>query len=80
MPFYKDYKDHLNFDGFKTHVVGTKIRLVLFPRKCHFTGKWLWMEKAYQQVAMWTGPGDPVFEERWYDKKEFLIARIKGEI
>jgi hypothetical protein len=37
-------------------------------------------EYAYVQTAMWTGPGDDLFEHRWYDKNEFLIARIKGDV
>jgi hypothetical protein len=35
---------------------------------------------AYEQTAMWTGPGDPVFEYRYYDKNEFLIEKIKGNV
>lgn len=74
------YKDHLNFDGFKIHCIGTKLEFIIWPRKCHLSGKNLWFKTAYKQTAMWTGPGDPVFEYRWYNKEEFLIARIKGEI
>ena len=43
-------------------------------------GKLLFLQYAYKQTAMWTGPGDPVFEHRYYDKNEFLIAQIKGEV
>lgn len=38
----------------------------------------LWLRKAYVQTAMWTGPGDSVFEHRWYDKDEFLLYELKG--
>jgi hypothetical protein len=40
--------------------------------------KRLWLQFAYRKVAMWTGPGEPVFEYRWYDKDEYLIAKLKG--
>jgi hypothetical protein len=29
---------------------------------------------------MWTGPGSPVFDPRWVDKKEYIFAKIKGVI
>lgn len=69
-----------NYDGFNTHCIGTELKFVIFPKRCFITGKLLILEKAYKQTAMWTGPGDPVFEDRWYDKNEFLVARIKGDI
>lgn len=77
MLFKGDYKDYLNYDGFKTHVIGTQLKFTLFPRKCYLTQQWLWLEKTYKQTAMWTGPGDPVFEYRWYKKEEFIKARLK---
>jgi hypothetical protein len=29
---------------------------------------------------MWTGPGEPVFDIRWVDRNEYLLAKIKGVI
>ena len=78
MLFKGDYKDYLNHDGFKLHCIGTELKLVLWPRKCYITNNILWFKNAYKQTAMWTGPGDPIFEYRWYDKNEFLLAKIKG--
>lgn len=66
------------YDPFKNRCVGTEFKFALLPQKCYITGKRLWLKNAYKQTAMWTGPGDPAFEHRWYDKDEFLIARIKG--
>ena len=68
------------YDGFRTHCIGTQLKFVVLPKKCHITGKTLWFTNAYKQTAMYTGPGDPAFVDRWYDKNEFLIARIKGDI
>ena len=68
------------YDPFKNRCIGTEYKFVWYPRQCHITGKKLWLKKAYMQTAMWTGPGDPAFEYRWYDKDEFLIARLKGTV
>ena len=68
------------YDPFSNRCIGTEYKFTWLPKKCHFTGKTLWFRKAYRQTAMWTGPGDPAFEYRWYDKKEFLIARLKGTV
>lgn len=67
-------------DGFKRKCIGTELKFALTPKKCYITGKTLWLKNAYKQTAMYTGPGDPLFEYRWYDKTEFLLARIKGII
>lgn len=73
MFYYDDDRWH-----FKRNCIGTTLKFTLWPQKCHITGKTLWLETAYRQVAMWTGPGEPVFEYRYYDKNEFLIAKLKG--
>ena len=65
---------------FKRHCIGSELEFVVIPRICCITGRRLMFENAYKQTAMWTGPGDNMFEYRWYDKDEFLIARIKGEV
>ena len=74
------YKDHLNFDGFKTHCIGTEYKYSIWPRRCHISGKWILFEHAFKQTAMWTGPGDPIFEHRWYNKDIFLVNRLKDEV
>lgn len=66
--------------SFKRNCIGTELIFLLWPERCYMTGKWLWLKKAYKQTAMYTGPGDPVFEHRYYDKDEFLIAKMKNFI
>jgi hypothetical protein len=66
--------------GFKTRCIGTELKFIFFPKRCYISNKTLWLVNAYRQTAMYTGPGDPVFEHRWYDKTEFLIAKIKGTV
>ena len=76
MPFYQSF---LSVDEFQTHCIGTTLEFTLFPKKCHISKKAIWLKFAYKQTAMWTGPGDPVFEHRWYDKTEFLVWNLKGK-
>ena len=65
---------------FKHACIDTSIVFVMWPRRCYFTNKILFLKYVYKQTAMWTGPGDPVFEYRWYDKEEFLVNKLKGVV
>jgi len=67
--------DYAN-DIFKLRCIGTEYKFVWFPKRCYLSGKKVWLKKAYCQIAMYTGPGDHVFEYRWYSKSEFLMAKI----
>ena len=67
-------------DGFKRRCIGTEFRFAWWPRRCHLSGKILWLTWVYCQTSMLTGPGDPIFDHRWYDSEEFLIAKIKGTV
>lgn len=66
------------YDPFKNRCLGTQYKFTWLPKQRHLTGKRLWFTYAYRQTALWTGNGDTIFEYRWYDKNEFLIARIKN--
>lgn len=68
------------YDNFKTYCIEERLKFILWPKRCHLTHKTLWLEYAYEQVAMYTGPGDPVYDYRYYDQNEFLIAKIRGEV
>ena len=48
-----------------------------WPRRCYRTGRWLWMETVMRGRAIWTGPGEPAIEDRWYDSNEALIMMIR---
>jgi hypothetical protein len=47
------------------------------PRRCNITGRRLWLTRTMMGVAMWTGPGDPVFEFKWHDYKEHTAWLLK---
>lgn len=49
-----------------------------WPRRCYKTNRLIWLETAMRGRAVWTGPGDPVTEDRWYNSDEALIMMIKG--
>jgi hypothetical protein len=69
-----------NNDSFKRRCIGWKLKWVLLPRKCYYTKKILWFKTAYKGTAMITGPGEPIFEDRWCEKNEFLLLKICGTI
>lgn len=62
---------------FYRHCIGKQLKISLWPRRCHLSGKSIWLKKSYRLTAMWTGPGDPIFEHRWHDVKEHLFWELK---
>ena len=72
--------DSLIDDAFIRRCVGWQLEFVLWPRRCHYTGKWLWLKRAYLGTSILTGPGDHIFEYRWCERKEYLFLKIKGTI
>jgi hypothetical protein len=67
-------------ETFKRNCIGWQLKYSLWPRRCHYTERWLWFTLAYKGTAMITGPGDPVFEDRWCAKDAYLFLKIKGTI
>lgn len=64
----------------KEHCIGWQLKFSVLPRKCYYSRKKIWFCWAYKGTAMWTGPGDPVFENKWVGKNEYLIQKLKGNI
>lgn len=70
-----------SFDyDFIRHCLGWRLEFSLLPRRCHYTKKSVWLKRAYRGTAMWNGPGTPVFEDRWIDKKSYIFLKLKGTI
>lgn len=67
-------------EAFKRRCIGWELKYSLWPRRCHYTGKYLWFTLAYMGTSMLTGPGEPIFDYRWCDRKEYLFLKIKGTI
>jgi hypothetical protein len=55
-----------------------KLTLCFRPRTCFLSGKRLWGKQAYRGVRIITGPGEPVIEDYWIEKSEFIIWKLKG--
>ena len=55
-------------------------RFAWWPKRCDCSGRWLWLQRVMMGVAMYTGPGDPVFEFRWHDAKEHVVFLLKGNL
>ena len=53
------------------------LKFCIWPRRCYSSGRWMFFEQAYKTTRMWTGPGEPVYEHRWYSPHEYLIWRIR---
>ena len=72
--------DQLFDNQFKRWCLGWQLKLCLWPNRCFYSNKLIWLERAYEGTAMIPGPGEPVFINRWVSRNEFLIATIKGLI
>jgi hypothetical protein len=69
-----------NDAAFKRRCIGWELKISLIPRRCYYTGKYLWLKKAWRGTSMLTGPGEPIFEYRWCEHDQFWFLRIKGTI
>ena len=69
-----------SYDYFKDRVIGRRLKFTLMPRRCYITKRIIWLSNAYCITAMYTGPGSPAYETRWYGKNEYIVARLKDLI
>ena len=54
-----------------------ELQFLLRPRRCEFSNRWLWLCNAYKGTAVWSGPGEPVYEYRYHSTAEHLIWKLK---
>jgi len=55
-----------------------QLRRVTWPQRCEISRRRLWPGTwAYRGRAMYTGPGEPVFETRWHDCAEHIVWQLK---
>ena len=76
MPFEIHMPDNYNDQRFLSRA-WVHLKWVLWPKRCHVSGKWLWFTHAYRADYAITGPGDPAVWTRWYSTTEFLILKLK---
>lgn len=51
---------------------GWQLKMCWIPKKCFISDKPLWGKKAYHAQRILTGPGEPVIENYWLEKTEFI--------
>jgi hypothetical protein len=56
----------------------TQLTWSLVPRRCHVSGRWMWLTHAYCADYIISGPGDPAVWTRWYSREEMLVLKLKG--
>jgi hypothetical protein len=49
-----------------------KLVLCMRPRTCFLTGKQLWGSRCYKGTRVITGPGEPVIEDYYIEKFQFI--------
>ena len=47
-----------------------------WPRRCYRSQRWIWGQ-AVRAEAIWTGPGEPIIEQRWLHRDEGLMLVMK---
>lgn len=55
-----------------------QLKLCWRPQECFLTGKRVWGKRAYHGTRVITGPGDPVVENYYVGKDEFILWKLKG--
>ena len=51
---------------------GWKLVLCILPKTCFLSGKKLWGKRCYKGTRVITGPGEPVIEDYYVEKFEFM--------
>ena len=51
---------------------GWKLVLCILPKTCAVSGQKLWGKRCYKGTRVITGPGDPVIEDYYIEKFEFM--------
>lgn len=57
-----------------------ELKFCAIPRRCHETGKLIWLKQAYKATRVYTGPGEPEVERRWVTTDVMMVKILKGEI
>ena len=66
-----------SYDYFYDKLIGTELKFAWLPQKCDISGKRIWLKYGYRVTAMWTGPGEPIFEHKWHDKNAHIMWLLK---
>lgn len=61
-------------------LIGTDYKFLIFPKRCRITKKLLCLTHAYVEIHCYTGPGDSIFEYKYFEKQNYLIHKLKGTL
>ena len=73
MPLDDNFGDQI----FNARCLGWELVFAWLPHRCHLSKRWIWFKYAYVGTAIYTGPGDDIFEYRWHEKLEHLVWALK---
>jgi hypothetical protein len=54
-----------------------QLKFVWWPQSCSLSAERLWLCWAYKGTAVYTGPGEPVFEYQYHSTTEHIIWQLK---
>lgn len=74
------YRAETADEAFKRRCIGWELKYSWRPRRCSYSKKLIWLKRAFKGTSMLTGPGEPIFEHRWCDAKEYIFLKLKGTI
>lgn len=65
-------------DFYRNRYLGAELKFAWLPELCNLTGQRIWLKKSYRlTLAMWTGPGDTIFEYKWHSKNAHIIWMLQ---
>ena len=75
------YKRDKNFneynDWFEQNCIGKQYQFAWLPQTCHLSGKQIWLRQGIKRTAMFRRGDRNEFDQRWYDKEEYLILTLR---
>lgn len=69
--------DQTNLNDYWTERARFEYKYCLWPRRCYKSKRLIWFTLAMRGRAVWTGPGEPAIEDRWYHRDEGLMIIIR---
>ena len=73
----QDWHHELNGERFFWRYAHMELKWCILPRRCFSSNKLMFFCLAYRARRIITGPGEPVYEDRWYSKVNGLLQLIK---
>ena len=71
------YNPNVDTYDYFYHRAYWRLRFLWLPKRSAITDRWLWLRTVYEGTAMYTGPGNAVFEFRYHEPTEHIIWQLK---